>query len=83
MTPQQLIDLASCTRCAISPGDVPFIMIGLLDQIAAGGGSGSVLCGTSDPTVAPTGTCVLFYRTDVVRVLSWNGSAWAVVTSEI
>lgn len=87
MTPQELIDLASCTRCQIPAGLAPYISLALLDQIAeaggGGGGTGGVLCGTSDPVAAPEAGCTLFYRTDVVRVLSWNGSAWVVQLSEI
>lgn len=48
-----------------------------------GGGANEVTTGTSDPVGAPSAGVVFFARTDVIRVLQWNGSAWVVIVSEI
>lgn len=46
-------------------------------------GGVQVLSGTADPVAAPSSSSAMFYRTDVVRVLSWSGSQWDVVVSEV
>jgi hypothetical protein len=61
----------------------------LLDNGGSGGGGGGgggttqIATGSSDPVGAPAAGIVFFVRTDVVRVLQWNGSAWVVIVSEI
>lgn len=53
-------------------------------SISGGGAGGTtqIATGTSDPVGSPASGIVLFARTDIVRVLQWNGSAWVVVVSE-
>src|ERR1041384_5520300 len=58
---------ANCLLCVIPPGAVPYAMLQAIRGISGGGGGGgggNVLCGTSDPSAAPSGTCSLYYRTD-------------------
>lgn len=50
---------------------------------SGGGGTTEIATGASDPVGAPAAGIVLFLRTDVVRALQWNGSAWVVIVSEI
>lgn len=48
-----------------------------------GGGASEITTGASDPVGAPAAGIIFFARTDVVRVLQWNGTAWVVIVSEI
>jgi len=75
-----LLEDAKCYAC-LSPGIWMLLELALLQQIVnngggGGGGVGSVLCGTVDPTTAPTGTCAIYYRTDTGTIFVWNGAAW-------
>lgn len=76
-TPQTLMTAAKCYMC-LGPAQLQAINTYLLCQILAGGGSGAadVDCGVVDPTVAPTTTCAIYYRTDNGAVWVWNGAAW-------
>jgi hypothetical protein len=78
---QNLVTQAACFLPCIAAGAADSIIIYLLCQIASGssgggGGSGSVLCGTVDPTTGPTGSCGIYYRSDTGGFWYWNGSAW-------
>jgi hypothetical protein len=55
----------------------------LFSSGGGGGGDFEVLGGSSDPVAAPSTTRAIFYRTDVVRILAWDGSAWVVQFSEV
>ena len=84
MTSAELLAASSCYACQIPPGSQMAVLIYLATQISGGGGgTGGVDCGSSDPVGAPTAGCTLFYRTDVVRVLAWDGSSWVVQFSEV
>lgn len=85
MTSTELMEAAKCYTC-IPAGMAPYVSLYLLENGGGGGGgggTGGVLCGESDPVDAPSNACTIFYRTDVVRALGWNGSAWVVLFSEI
>ena len=71
-----LMEEASCLKCAIQPGDLPYLLLG---QIASGGGGGSgggVTCGSGVPVAAPSGSCGLYYDTDTAIIYQWDGAAW-------
>ena len=84
MTATELLEASRCLDCGIPDGAKMGVLIYLATQISGGGGGGTggVTCGTSDPVAAPTNNCTVFYRTDIVRVLAWNGSVWTVQFSE-
>jgi hypothetical protein len=56
-----------------------------LANIAGGGGGGGtteIATGAADPVGAPAAGIILFARTDIIRLLQWNGAAWVVIISE-
>lgn len=84
MEPNEIAEASACFACI---ADKEAALLYLAEQIVAGGGGGGgttqIATGASDPVGAPAAGIVLFVRTDVVRVLQWNGSAWVVLFSEV
>lgn len=75
--PSSLAQSATCFACIPQNLQMP-VLIYLACAIANGGtgGGGGVLCGTVNPTDAPTGTCGIYYRTDTGEVWVWDGAVW-------
>ena len=65
---------AACFGCL--QGNQPMmVMLQLLCEILHSGGSGGTscnLCGTADPTVAPSCDCSLYTRTDTAEMWYWK-----------
>ena len=71
-----LLASVKCYEC-LAPGQWPLLELALLQQIAAGVGTGGVLCGTTDPPVAaPTNNCSMYYKTTENKWWYWDGAAW-------
>lgn len=71
---QDLMQSASCFSC-LDINQRGMVRLQLLCEILQGGGGGSTscnLCGTVDPTVAPTCDCSIYTRTDTAEMWYWN-----------
>ena len=80
---QELLDDANCFAC-LFPFQLSLIQTQLLCEILnAGGGSGSscLLCGDSDPVVAPACACALYYNRSTSSFWYWdaNLAIWAML----
>lgn len=72
---------SNCFAC-LTPKQLAIIQTQLLCEILSAL-SVNVTCGTSDPTLAPDGTCAIYYRKDSGRVWVWNNvtSAWVPIVA--
>ena len=72
-----LTKLATCCPTSMTGPQLTGILSELMACLAesgASGGSGCLLCGTTDPVDAPSCDCAKYYRTDTGEEWNWNDS---------
>jgi hypothetical protein len=81
-TADELMADIACLKCAIQPGDVPFLILGAIAE-GGGGGGGTIQVYTgafADPNgnVTPDDPTkpALFYPTGGGTLWQWDGAAW-------
>jgi hypothetical protein len=74
LSPQALMNQVSCYAC-LSPGQwqlLSLAMLSLLVQAGGTGGGSCLLCGTVNPTTAPSCTCAIYYNRATGGFWDWD-----------